>query len=169
MKTTNNLGLKKIELTDSPPDITVQDFNWDIIDHTLKEHEVEIDKANSQLAQKANTSDIPTAATISGTIPISKGGTGQTTAALARNALGLGNTTGALPLANGGTGATTAATALTALGAAPLASPIFTGTPTAPAGTDYATLRLRNMQASTTDLTAGTSALANGAFYVVYE
>lgn len=35
MKTTNNLGLKKIELTDSPADITVQDLNWDLIDKHL--------------------------------------------------------------------------------------------------------------------------------------
>lgn len=35
MKTTTNLGLKKIELTDSPPDITVQDTNWDSIDKHL--------------------------------------------------------------------------------------------------------------------------------------
>ena len=52
-----------------------------------------------------------------GTIPVSNGGTGATTAAAARNALGLGNTTGALPIANGGTGATTASAALTNLGA----------------------------------------------------
>ena len=40
-------------------------------------------------------------------LAIANGGTGATTAALARNALGLGNTTGALPIANGGTGSTT--------------------------------------------------------------
>jgi uncharacterized protein (TIGR02145 family) len=40
--------------------------------------------------------------------------------------------TGILPVANGGTGATTATAALTNLGAAPLASPTFTGTATAP-------------------------------------
>ena len=39
-------------------------------------------------------------------MPIANGGTGQTTVAAARNALGLGNTSGALPIANGGTGAT---------------------------------------------------------------
>lgn len=44
-----------------------------------------------------------------GVLPVSHGGTGATSAAGARNALGLGNTTGALPIANGGTGATTAA------------------------------------------------------------
>lgn len=43
-----------------------------------------------------------------GIIPISQGGTGQTTASGVRNALGLGNTTGAVPIANGGTGASTA-------------------------------------------------------------
>ena len=46
-----------------------------------------------------------------GVIPVNKGGTGATTAAEARNALGLGNTTEALPIANGGTGATTASAA----------------------------------------------------------
>ena len=54
---------------------------------------------------------------ISGTLPISKGGTGATTAAAARNALGLGNTAGAVPVANGGTGATNAASARSNLGA----------------------------------------------------
>ncbi len=40
--------------------------------------------------------------------------------------------TGTLPIANGGTGATTAAAGLTNLGAAPIASPTFTGSVTAP-------------------------------------
>jgi uncharacterized protein (TIGR02145 family) len=40
--------------------------------------------------------------------------------------------TGTLPIANGGTGATTAAASLTNLGAAPIASPTFTGSVTAP-------------------------------------
>ena len=40
--------------------------------------------------------------------------------------------TGTLPIANGGTGATTATAALASLGGAPLASPTFTGTVTAP-------------------------------------
>ena len=35
--------------------------------------------------------------------------------------------------------------------------------------TDYTTSRLRNIRASTTDLTAGTSALSNGEIYLVYE
>ena len=49
-------------------------------------------------------------------LAISDGGTGATTAAGARNALGLGNTSGALPIANGGTGSQTAAAAYAALG-----------------------------------------------------
>ena len=36
-------------------------------------------------------------------------------------------------------------------------------------GTDYTTARVRNIQASTTALTAGSSALANGDIYLVYE
>lgn len=49
-------------------------------------------------------------------IPVSGGGTGQTTAAGIRNAIGLGNTTGALPVANGGHGATSAKQGLVNLG-----------------------------------------------------
>ena len=36
-------------------------------------------------------------------------------------------------------------------------------------GTDYTTARVRNIKASTKDLTAGSSALANGDIYLVYE
>lgn len=52
-------------------------------------------------------------------VPIANGGTGATTVAAARNALGLGNTSGALPVANGGTGATSAASARSNLGITP--------------------------------------------------
>lgn len=37
MQSTTNFKLKKIELTDSPPDITVINPNWDAIDTNLKE------------------------------------------------------------------------------------------------------------------------------------
>lgn len=39
----------------------------------------------------------------------------------------------------------------------------------AASGTDYTAARLRNIQASTIDLVAGTSELANGTLYVVYS
>ena len=52
---------------------------------------------------------------------------------------------------------------------APIQSPAFTGTPTAPQGTDYSTQRLRNIYAGTADMTAGTTALPNGVIYLVYE
>ena len=35
MQTTPNYNLKKIELTDSPPDITVLNTNWDKLDSAL--------------------------------------------------------------------------------------------------------------------------------------
>lgn len=58
-------------------------------------------------------------------VTIAQGGTGATTVAGARNALGLGNTSGALPIANGGTGATSKSAAMAALGIHP--SRIATG------------------------------------------
>ena len=64
------------------------------------------------------TSALDVSTATAGTLAVARGGTGQTTLALARNAMGLGNTTGAVPVANGGTGATSASAALTNLGAA---------------------------------------------------
>mgnify|MGYP001099391153 CR=1 FL=1 len=50
-------------------------------------------------------------------------------------------------------------------GAAPLASPIFTGTPKAPTGTDYTVSRIRNIRFGTTVPTS----LENGEIYFLYE
>ena len=61
-------------------------------------------------------------------LPIANGGTGASTVAGARNALGLGNTTGALPIANGGTGATTASQARANLGLDSTTGLVPTGT-----------------------------------------
>lgn len=57
-----------------------------------------------------------TSSNVTGTVAVGHGGTGATTVAGARNALGLGNTSGAVPVANGGTGASSAANARTNLG-----------------------------------------------------
>lgn len=79
-----------------------------------------IDSFSTQLAAKPSSlSDI------TGTLAIAKGGTGATTAAAARTALGaaaashthaVADITGTLPISKGGTGATTASAALTNLG-----------------------------------------------------
>lgn len=46
----------------------------------------------------------------------------------------------------------------------------FAGTDVrAKTGTDYTTSRIRNIEASTTDLTAGVSSLPSGDIYLVYE
>jgi len=75
----------------------------------------------------------------SGAVPIANGGTGQTTVAAARNALGLGNTNGAVPVANGGTGASNAADARTNLDVDKAVNfTTFSGTSlTAVSGTEY--------------------------------
>ena len=87
---------------------------------------------------------------VTGTLPVGNGGTGQTSLQALRNAMGLGDTTGVMPIANGGTGANAAAGARTNLG--------ITGIAVKP---DYAI--------STTDLTAGSSALTTNQLYFVYE
>ena len=61
------------------------------------------------------TSALDVSTATAGTLAVARGGTGQTTLALARNAMGLGNTTGALPVANGGTGLTASPSMLTNL------------------------------------------------------
>ena len=79
-------------------------------------------------AQNAGTINLETSR-VTGTLPLSKGGTGATTAAAARTKLGLGalatksavglngsDVTGTLPVSKGGTGATTIAWILSALG-----------------------------------------------------
>lgn len=51
----------------------------------------------------------------------------------------------------------------------PNAGGTFTGIAVAQTNTSYTTSQLRNIYAGTTDMTAGTTALANGAIYLVYE
>ena len=52
MKETTNYNLKKIELTDSPPDITVLNNNWDTIDEELKS------QADALAAHKADYANL---------------------------------------------------------------------------------------------------------------
>ena len=89
-------------------------------------------------ALSGNASTATTAGNVTGTVAIANGGTGQTTAANARTALGaaasgansditsITGLTTALSVGQGGTGATTAANARTNLGATTLGSNIFT-------------------------------------------
>lgn len=173
MKTTSNLGLKKIELTDSPPDITVQDYNWDKLDteiQDLKDTKVaketgkglssndytttEKNKLNG-IAADANDYTHPTTP---GNKHIPSGGSsGQV---LKYSADGT---------AQWGTDNDTiyshpASHPPTILASGSLPAGVIAAT-----GTDYGTSRIRNIQASTTDLTAGTSNLTNGNVYLVYE
>lgn len=106
---TPNYNLKKPEQTDLY-NIADHNGNADIIDTALN------NKADKNLSN------------VTGTLPISKGGTGATTTANALSNLGvttalsdkadknLSNVTGTLAISKGGTGATTAANALTNLG-----------------------------------------------------
>lgn len=77
--------------------------------------------------------------------------------------------TGTLPVANGGTGGTTAANACTNLGALSKSGGTMTGILYAQTNASYTTAQMRNISANTTDLTAGSSSLANGSIYLVYE
>lgn len=67
MQKTTNYQLNKIELTDSPADITVINGNWDTIDSTLKEHSDDIDSLEKNKFDK-------TGGTLSGKVTISTGG-----------------------------------------------------------------------------------------------
>lgn len=80
MQKTTNFELNKIELTDTPADITVLNPNWDKIDETLKEHDGRTDYITSMTVtdgkitynKKNGTKGITT---IRG-LPVTGGGTG---------------------------------------------------------------------------------------------
>lgn len=68
------------------------------------------------------------------------------------------------------TSGTLAAARIPTLAASKIGAGTFAATGVVAAvGTDYTTARVRNAQASTSDLTAGSSSLANGNIYLVYE
>ncbi|MEN9987265.1 MAG: hypothetical protein RLZZ585_304 [Bacteroidota bacterium] len=76
---------------------------------------------------------------------------------LTTNGSGVASWTNTIAIANGGTGATTSAAALSNLGAAPLVSPNFTGTPTAPT----ASSGTNNTQVATTAFVNSSISSAN--------
>ena len=129
------------------------------------------------LEEKAEAAHTHEPGDLTGVVPESKGGTGQSS---------LGNVTvgSASKLATARTiglsgGATGTATAFD--GSANITIPVTALKPanmsagTLPAGvkatnsTDYATPRLRNIRANTGDMTPGSPALNNGEIYLVYE
>lgn len=79
-------------------------------------------------AKNLTNENVGTSATYFCTLTDSWGKFGYSSAANARSAMGLGNTTDALPVANGGTGATSASAARTNLGLGDSATKDWTGT-----------------------------------------
>ena len=92
---------------------------------------------SKHLKDKSNPHGVTFEQVVGGSVvPVSKGGTGATDAATARNNLGaaasshnhnIGNLEGTLPITKGGTGATDAATALNNLSAFPITGGTVTG------------------------------------------
>ena len=119
MQETSNKKLKKIELTDAPPDITVINPNWDTIDTELQNgtnhqadssiHVTSTDKSNWN-GKAAGSHTHGTGDITSGTLTVSRGGTGR------------GSHTSGYFLRGNGSGAVTLSspsTVLSDIGAAP--------------------------------------------------
>ena len=85
-----------------------------------------------QVLTSAGGTSAPTWSDVVKSVNGSGGSTGLTLTATPTTGDAILNLGGKLGIANGGTNATTAAGALTSLGAAPVNSPVLTGTPTAP-------------------------------------
>lgn len=84
MQETTNYKLKKIELTDSPADITVLNENWDTLDTEVKEHDsslishaqsiTEINEELESINTELDTKYDKAGGTISGAVSIASGG-----------------------------------------------------------------------------------------------
>lgn len=108
----------------------------------------------------------------SGTLPVNRGGTGAASFTANRAIISGSTTTGAFTTRaitnnTAATSAITGSTNLLTMNTLRYALNRTTGPGTA--DTNYGTSMMRPIQASTTDLTAGSSSLTSGAIYLVYE
>lgn len=107
---------------------------------------------------------------VTGTLPVANGGTGAATLTSGRALIGNGTNAVAFRAITNNTSASTAVPASTNLITAnTLRYALNRTTATTAADTNYTTYMVRSVAANTTDLTAGTSSLASGAIYLVYE
>lgn len=149
-------------------------YFWEKIKSAIDSHANNKNNPHNVTASQvgaAPSSHTHSGADLSSPVPLEKGGTNATTASAARANLGVsyGSTAGTVCQGND----SRLSNARTPTSHSHPANQITSGTlPTgvkATNTTDYTTSRLRNIRASTTDLTAGSSSLSNGEIYLVYE
>lgn len=118
----------------------------------------------------ARIPDLAASKITSGTLPVARGGTGAASLTSGNALIGAGTgavTTRAIKDNTSASAALTASSALVTMNTLRYALNRTTG-PGA-ADTNYTTAMMRAIQASTTDLTAGSSSLTSGVIYLVYE
>ena len=118
----------------------------------------------------ARIPDLAASKITSGTLPVARGGTGAASLTSGNALIGAGTgavTTRAIKDNTSASAALTASSALVTMNTLRYALNRTTG-PGA-ADTNYTTAMMRAIQASTTDLTAGSSSLTTGVIYLVYE
>lgn len=118
----------------------------------------------------ARIPDLAASKITSGTLPVARGGTGAASLTSGAALIGAGTgavTTRAIKDNTSASAALTASSALVTMNTLRYALNRTTG-PGA-ADTNYTTAMMRAIQASTTDLTAGSSSLTSGVIYLVYE
>ena len=118
----------------------------------------------------ARIPDLAASKITSGTLPVARGGTGAASLTSGAALIGAGTgavTTRAIKDNTSASAALTASSALVTMNTLRYALNRTTG-PGA-ADTNYTTAMMRAIQASTTDLTAGSSSLTSGTIYLVYE
>lgn len=118
----------------------------------------------------ARVPDLAASKITSGTLPVARGGTGAASLTSGNALIGAGTgavTTRAIKDNTSASAALTASSALVTMNTLRYALNRTTG-PGA-ADTNYSIAMMRAIQASTTDLTAGSSSLTSGVIYLVYE